>query len=301
MDLSKALESLLEGAPAPEAPGSDSIWTDPHISPLLLAAHLDEGGDAASRKPAAIDAAVAWILGRCRPSRPPVAARILDLGSGPSARILDLGCGPGLYAERLAAAGCEVCGIDFNEASIAHARASAASRGLSIDYRLGSYLELEYPKGLDAAIMIYCDFGALDDSGRRAVLARLRGALRPGGLFVFDVFGSGIAERRAVGRRWSVHEGGFWAPGPHLVLEEDFLYPEARSLTRQIVVVEAGGRTRVFRNHDSWFDEASIGKLLAEEGFSLEELRRDLVPPSDFASDDVLFAAARLGPSGAGP
>ncbi len=296
MDFSKALESLLEGAPAPEAPGSDSIWTDPHISPLLLAAHLDEGGDAASRRPAAIDAAVAWILGRCEPSRAPLASRATV-----AARILDLGCGPGLYAERLAAAGCEVYGIDFNEASIAHARASAASRGLSIDYRLGSYLELEYPRGLDAAIMIYCDFGALDDKGRRAVLARLRGALRPGGLFVFDVFGSGIAERRAAGRRWSVQADGFWAPGPHLVLEEDFIYPEARSLTRQIVVVEAGGRTRVFRNHDSWFDEASLGKLLAEEGFSLEELRRDLVPPSDFTGDDVLFAAARLGPSGAGP
>jgi SAM-dependent methyltransferase len=286
MELADALDLILSGPPPPEAPGRDCIWTDPYISHNLLAAQLDPSTDAASRRPAAIGATVEWVLGLAegpgRPSR-----------SSPSARILDLGCGPGLYAEPLAARGCEVSGIDINEAAIGYARDSAASSGLSIDYRAGSYLELGYPGGLDAAIMIYCDFGALDGAGRRTVLSRLRDALVPGGIFVFDVFGPGVAASFKSGRRWSALQGGFWAAGPQLLLEEDFLYPEARSVTRQAMVVDGRGEARLFRNHDTWFDEAALSVLLSEQGFELETLRRDLLPPSDFASDDVIFACAR--------
>jgi SAM-dependent methyltransferase len=285
VDLSALVEHSLRGPPAPEAPGTDCIWTDPYISHNLLAAQLDPSTDAASRRPAAIEATLEWVLGLPaelgRPLRPSV-----------SARILDLGCGPGLYAERLAARGCAVSGIDINEAAIDYARKSAAARGLAIDYRAGSYLELGYPAGLDAAIMIYCDFGALEDAGRRRVLSRLREALVPGGIFVFDVFGPGAAASFTGGRRWSAHKGGFWAAGPHLLLEEDYLYPEARSITRQAIVVDERGGARLFRNHDTWFDEASLSALLSQEGFEVEALRRDLLPPSDFTSDDVIFVAA---------
>jgi SAM-dependent methyltransferase len=285
MNFTELVELVPDGPPAAEAPGTDSIWTDPHISRNLLAAHLNASTDAASRRPAAIDSAVAWIAGHLEEGAPRRAA---------AARVLDLGCGPGLYAERLAALGYEVSGIDINEASIAYARDSASKRGLSIDYRAGSYLELPYPSPLDAAMMIFCDFGALDDAGRRRVLARLRGSLPPGGLFAFDVFGPGVAAGVKLGRRWSLQGGGFWAPGPHAVLEEDFLYPESRSLTRQAIVIDEAGGARIFRNHDTWFDEASLSALLSEEGFELAELRRDLLPPSDFTSDDVIFVAARI-------
>jgi SAM-dependent methyltransferase len=131
----------------------------------------------------------------------------------------------------------------------------------------------------------------LDDAGRRVVLAHLRDVLVPGGIFVFDVFGAGVTASFKLGRRWSAQKGGFWAPGAHLLLEEGFLYPEARSATRQSIVVDGSGEARLFRNHDTWFDEASISALLSEEGFEVDAIRRDFLPPSDFTSDDVIFVA----------
>jgi len=298
MELEKALVALAS-PPEPEAPGTDSIWTDPYVSRELLEVHLDPSTDAASRRPAARAAVLRWI-GSCLEARRGPAGASSPGTASVGARLLDLGCGPGLYAEALAGAGHSVVGIDMNPASLAYARASAERAGLEIDYRLGSYLELDYPGGLDAAFMIFCDFGALDDRGRRTVLRKLRRSLALGGLFLFDVCGPGAAGSYRPGRSWSVEEEGFWGPGRQLVLEEQFLFPEARSLTRQYLVVDTEGKARLFRNHDTWFDEPGLAALLGSEGFELVELRRDLLPPSDFSTDDVLFALARICDPGGG-
>ena len=45
--------------PALFAPHAASFWDDPYISRQLLAAHLDPGTDAASRRPDTIDRSVA--------------------------------------------------------------------------------------------------------------------------------------------------------------------------------------------------------------------------------------------------
>ena len=50
-----AIAALLR-RPALFAPGTSHFWTDPHISRQMLAAHLDPTTDAASRRPATIDA-----------------------------------------------------------------------------------------------------------------------------------------------------------------------------------------------------------------------------------------------------
>jgi 2-polyprenyl-3-methyl-5-hydroxy-6-metoxy-1,4-benzoquinol methylase len=80
----------------------------------MLHEHLSQDHDAASRRGATIDRQVAWIHGAL-------------LLAGTPTRVLDLGCGPGLYAERLAALGHRCVGVDVSPASIAFARARAAS------------------------------------------------------------------------------------------------------------------------------------------------------------------------------
>jgi len=52
-------------------------------------------------------------------------------------RILDIGCGAGLLCEPLARSGAQVTGIDAAERNVAAARIHAASRGITIDYRVG--------------------------------------------------------------------------------------------------------------------------------------------------------------------
>lgn len=66
--------------------GTSSMWTDPHIGQWLLETHLNSNTDLASRKPAAIEAALNWAL---------------SCVDGQNLYILDLGCGPVLYIENL--------------------------------------------------------------------------------------------------------------------------------------------------------------------------------------------------------
>jgi SAM-dependent methyltransferase len=61
----------------------------------------------------------------------------------PGQRLLDLACGTGAVAELAATTGAEVVGVDIAPALIDQAKARAAERGLSIDYRAGDAEALE--------------------------------------------------------------------------------------------------------------------------------------------------------------
>lgn len=187
----KEIDALIAATarPLPFEPSARNICTDPWIAPGMLAAHLDDSTDAASRAPAQRERAIGWIA---------------DLSPG-RRRVLDLGCGPGLYAEAFAARGCAVTGMDLSPSSVEHARASAAAKGLDIDYRRGDYSRDELGGGFELAMMIYCDFGALAPAAE-LVLVRVREALAPGGLFVFDVLGPGLAAQKPA-RSWQASGG----------------------------------------------------------------------------------------------
>ena len=67
------------------------------------------------------------------------------LSPGPGDRWLDLACGTGAVAERAAAAGAEVTGVDLAPDLITTATERAAGLGLEIDYRVGDAERLELP------------------------------------------------------------------------------------------------------------------------------------------------------------
>jgi len=272
------LESFL-GASLPGGPVSGSIWTDPHISRRLLAAHLDPDTDAASRRPAAIEATLAWIARQVGPAP-------LD--------VLDLGCGPGLYSERLASAGHRVVGLDFSQTSLDYARGSAESQGLAVDYREADYLEegLGGPYGLVA--MIYCDLGALDRDRRRELLAKVRGALAPGGAFVFDVVDERFLAQARLGRDWAIAGPGFWSPEPYLLWEDTRHLPAERSVVRSYVVAEPGsGRVRRYEIRDTYFSDEDVRAELAEAGLRLELSDRGVLPAGSFKEIEPVFHLAR--------
>lgn len=292
-----------KGRPSPFEPGDSSIWTEPWTSRRLLEAQLDDSTDAASRAPAQRERAIAWI------------EALLPGGSaawasgGPSGRrlgVLDLGCGPGLYAQAMAAKGAAVTGVDCSLPAIERARSRAAALSLPIDYRAGDYFACELGasggtsggadegRGYDLALMIYCDFGVFSPAAASAMLGRVRSSLAEGGLFVFDVFCPSFLSSRREARSWELVEGpGFWSPKPHLVLEEDFVYPEELCACRQYLVLAEGEEPALYRTWDRGYDEEELASLLASSGFALERVGREVVAPNDFAPSGVLFAAAR--------
>lgn len=249
--------------PDPWEPGEELFWDDPHISQSMLAAHLDPSHDAASRRPAIIDRTVAWL------------AAALDLEWGDS--VLDLGCGPGLYTERLAERGLNVTGVDYSRRSIEYATDSAREKGLPITYRHQDYRELDDTDQYDAALLIYGDFNVLRPRDRDVVLANVLRALKPGGHFVLDVTTRILRHRHGARNRWEYVEAGFWRPGPHLVLEHGFDYPEHDLYCDQYVIIEPDGAITVYRN---WFRDYSLGAISAvldEAGFVLRGYYSDLM------------------------
>jgi SAM-dependent methyltransferase len=250
----------LDQRPEPYAPGDTPFWTDSRLSEPLLSAHLDPTSDAASRRPETIAREVEWIVDA--------------LHLAPGAEVLDLGCGPGLYAVALAERGLSVTGIDLSTTAIAHARGAAEAAGLEIRFVHGDYRELDETDTYDAALLVYLDFGVLPEWDRLPLLERIHAALLPGGRLVVDVVST--AAHRPDETSWSASLGGFWRPGPHLVLERRVDFPELDLSCSEHAVVEPSGETALYRFWEQRFSQETIGRLLEEAGFAVEQLVADL-------------------------
>ena len=252
----------LQHRPAPFTPGEALFWDDPHISSQMLQAHLNPDIDAASRKPLRIDRSVKWLT------------ETLGLRSGDS--VLDLGCGPGLYASRFARAGLQVTGVDYSRRSIEYATNHARENQLDIHYRYQNYLELNDENQYEAAFLIYGDYCPLNPEQRSTLLRNVHRALKPGGWFVLDVTTRECRKKHGVKNSWYASESGFWKPGPHLVLEAGFDYPEQSIWLDQYTVIEADGNVSVYRNWFQDYTPEAVTAELSQAGFAVKGLWGDL-------------------------
>lgn len=108
-------------------------------------------------------------------------------GPRPGTRVLDLACGHGRIANRLAARGCEVVGLDSSSVFLERARADAEELGVEVDYVAGDVRELRLPDRFDLVVSWATAFGYFDDDVNRDVLRQVRRSLRPGGQLVMDL------------------------------------------------------------------------------------------------------------------
>ena len=111
--------------------------------------------------------------------------RLLELRRGMD--VLDLACGHGELANRLAARGCRVTGLDSSAVFLDRARAEAAAAGISVDYVAGDMRQLPWTGQFDRVINWSTAFGYFDDTTNRAVLDGIAGSLRPGGRLAMDL------------------------------------------------------------------------------------------------------------------
>ncbi len=238
------------------------FWDDPHISKSMLEAHLNPDIDAASRKPETIEKTVKNLIS--------------SLNLKPGSRILDLGCGPGLYCKYFAQLGFHVTGLDYSKNSIEYAVRDAARNSLDIQYKYMNYLDMEYLEEFDAVLLIYGDFCVLADSDRDALLRKIYNALKLDGYFIFDVTTRLHREKGGLKNNWYMADSGFWKPGPHLVFEQGFDYPEESTYLDQYLVIEESGKISVYRN---WFHDYSwetITKVMENNDFTVCEAWSDL-------------------------
>jgi SAM-dependent methyltransferase len=106
--------------------------------------------------------------------------RVIErLAPRPGVQWLDLACGTGAVAERAAALGASVTGIDLAPALIETASARAAEQGLEIDYRVGDCEALDVP---DASFdVVSSTLGIMFAPDHAATARELARVTRPGG------------------------------------------------------------------------------------------------------------------------
>ncbi len=260
---------------------AETLWNDPYISKHMLALHLEENTELASRNRSFIERSVAWMSSL--------------FSFGPSFQIADFGCGPGLYTTLFAERGACVTGIDFSERSINYARETALSKGLDIDYRFGNYLFLEglQENYFNLITMIYCDFCALSPEQRKKLLRRFFSLLVPGGTVILDVFSMKSFGDREEGTEWGYRfMDGFWSSGPYYGFRNTVVYKEERVVLDKYDIVEPHGTFQVY-NWLQYFDKANLRRELESENFVIETFYGDVEGSTEDSGASQIAVIAR--------
>ncbi len=231
------------------------LWCDLYISKQMLATHLSEDTDLASRKTEFIDRSVAWIVD------------YFHINS--NSKICDFGCGPGLYANRFAKCGSIVTGVDFSETSINYAKAEADRCGLNVNYVLEDYLKFDTDEKYDLITMIYCDFCVLNPEQRKLLLEKFYSFLADDGKILLDVFSySQYAAREENCFCEYSEKDGFWSAEPYYVFHNHFKYEPEHLLLDKFSIID---KERVIESYN-WaqcYDVLTIMEEFERSGFNV--------------------------------
>lgn len=229
-------------------------WDEPAFSQRMLANHLSQDHDWASRRQEVIERQVEWIASQ--------------LSTG--AHILDLGCGPGFYTHRLAERGFHCTGVDFSPASVSWASQLAQNAGLNIEYIQQDIRAYLPNKPFDFIMMTFGELNVFSMADASAIISRCSQWLRPGGRLFTEVHTFAEVKRQGMAETsWQRCPDGLFLDVPHLLLTEHSWDEEAQTSSTQFWAIEANGHTTRFGSQmTAWHDEEYIN-LLGNVGFTL--------------------------------
>ncbi|WP_144240341.1 methyltransferase domain-containing protein [Raoultella planticola] len=236
-------------------------WDEPAFSQRMLANHLSQDHDWASRRREVIELQVKWIASQL----------------SPGAHILDLGCGPGFYTHRLAERGFHCTGVDFSPASVNWARQQAQNAGLNIDYVQQDIRAYWPDKSFDFIMMTFGELNVFSAADARSLVSRCALWLEPGGRLLIEVHAFDEVKRQGMAEpSWQRCPDGLFLSVPHLLLTEHGWDEEAQTSSTQFWAIETNGQiTRFGSQMTAWRDYEYIN-LLDNVGFIL------LPPPESY-------------------
>jgi ubiquinone/menaquinone biosynthesis C-methylase UbiE len=185
--------------------------------------------------------------------------RLLELE--PGSRVLDLACGYGRIAERLAARGAAVTGLDSSRLFLERARSSATDKHLDIDYVQGDMRTLPFDaNSFDATISWFTSFGYYGDEDNRHVLSEAHRTLSPGGKLLIE-----LNNLLGLLPRWQ--QNVTFERGGDFILDHPRFDPvSGRAVTERIVV--RGDKRRRFNFSVRMFVAAELKDWLLQAGFA---------------------------------
>jgi len=230
-------------------------WDDPDFSRRMLAEHLSQEHDLASRKRDMIRTQVRWIHENICNNTP--------------AKLLDIGCGPGLYIEQFAALDYDCCGIDFSPASIEYAKIQLGDKAKLIE---GDVRSVKFGGGYDLAMMVYGEFNVFSPDECRKILRKTFEALSPGGKLLLEAHTFDAVERigRTPNSWYKSGPGlmGLFSDDPHICLIENHWFDKQQTALQQFHILDAAdGTVTSYRSTTRAWTIDQYKQLLNEAGF----------------------------------
>ncbi len=241
--------------PRPWAEGEKIAWDDPAFSERILAEHLSQEHDEASRRTELIGAHVNWIHN--------------TLLKGEPANVLDLCCGPGLYTSRLAKLGHRCTGVDFGPASIRYAREIAKIENLSTAYTQEDIRHADYGSNNDLVMMLFGEANVFQKTDLRKILKKAMKSLKKGGALLLEAHTFEAVEN--IGTEmplWYSEESGLFSEKPHICLTENFWdEKENVAIIRYFIVDVATNAVNLQASSTQAYSEDEYKTLLRKAGF----------------------------------
>ena len=263
--------------------GGNLPWHDPAFSERMLREHLDETHSAATRTTPERALQLDWLWSR--------------LGLQPGYHLLDVTCGPGLYAVEFARRGCQVTGVDFSPAAIAHAKALALTEGvrdactfIEQDVRLMQ----DYTAQFEGALFIYGQLAVFPREEAASLLGKIAQALKPGGKLCVELLNQAHVDKTE-STWWFSDNTGLWGETPFLHFGERFWDAEAEcSMERfQTLYLETGELTETLLCDQTYAVEI-MTQMMREAGFSQIETYSDWAGlPLYDAAEWIVYVATR--------
>jgi len=251
-----------------------AFWTDDYIAKQMLKYHLDVNTDAASRKLETIEKTVEFISGLLKNKM----------------NICDYGCGPGLYTNLLSKKGFNVIGVDVSKNSLEY----AMNHNKDVEYLNINYTEEKISRNVDLAMMIYCDFGALDPVSQIKVLKNIHDTLEEKGLFFFDVMSHKHFDEVTESYNDYIELDGFYMSGECKITSRTVKYPNLKLILSNYYAV--GNKELDIYNWDKCYDETEMKVLLIKSGFEVVEVFSDTMGNKDFISSNTIAFLCRKKP-----
>jgi SAM-dependent methyltransferase len=182
-------------------------------------------------------------------------------------RILDLACGYGRHTNKLAALGHLVTGIDINPCFLKHAKKDAKMKGLKVEYINQDMQEISFSNMFDRIFLIGISFGYFDDKGNLILLKKISRALKPKGLFCFDLLNRDVLLKYLY--PFSVIE-----KGDDLVIDQNIFDPLKGYLYIKRTVIIKGKREE-FSFSIRIYNLTETNELLKKAGFKILNIYTD--------------------------
>ena len=238
-------------------------WDDPDFSRRMLAEHLSQEHDLASRKHDMIRTQVHWINEHICNNTP--------------AKLLDISCGPGLYIKQFATLDYDCTGIDFSPASIEYAKGQLGNKVKLIN---GDIRSVDFGSGFDLAMMIYGEFNVFSPDECKKILKKTFEAISPGGKLLLEAHTFEAVERigRAPNSWYKSGPGllGLFSDEPHICLIENHWFNRQQTALQQFHILNsARGAVTTYRSTTKAWTNEQYTDLLKEAGFTSVIIRPD--------------------------